>query len=246
MYIPNPQSILAAGLALCGGNRGGHNASTITSGKILDYALPTCIDEDGNTRCTRPFTVQASKCYSISWTTDGTVSHTTVEVRDVGSSELVFYRDTDGEWTPEKNELVYMDFKPKVWKTGNDTVEYKVVTCNCVDPNVSTRAPGEKRFRILSGDLVGLIVKRRTFLEEQKWRTALWPANSTPKNEQSRLTDILALIPGFLEDEINLDKEPRGAKSTDFISKLTSGLVELSKSQHRFSDICRKSQMWYF
>lgn len=27
-------------------------------------------------------------------------------------------------------QLVYLDFKPKVWKTGNDTVEYKVATCN--------------------------------------------------------------------------------------------------------------------
>lgn len=27
-------------------------------------------------------------------------------------------------------KLVYLDFKPKVWKTGNDTVEYKVTTCN--------------------------------------------------------------------------------------------------------------------
>lgn len=26
-------------------------------------------------------------------------------------------------------QLVYLDFKPKVWKTGNDTVEYKVTTC---------------------------------------------------------------------------------------------------------------------
>jgi hypothetical protein len=25
--------------------------------------------------------------------------------------------------------LVYLDFKPKVWRTGNDTVDYKVTTC---------------------------------------------------------------------------------------------------------------------
>lgn len=73
-------------------------------------------------------------------------------VRDAGSDEMVFYRDTNGEWTAEKDEvsqsssinpsnpssltilstspqLVYMDFKPKVWKTGNDTVTYKVKTC---------------------------------------------------------------------------------------------------------------------
>lgn len=96
---------------------------------MLDYAVETCIDSDGNTRCTKPFLVSADKCYKIDWKTDGTVSHTTVEVRDAGSSELVYYRDTNGEWTPEKGELVYLDFKPKVWKTGNDTVEYEVTTC---------------------------------------------------------------------------------------------------------------------
>jgi hypothetical protein len=53
-----------------------------------------------------------------------------VEVRDAGSDELVYYRDTYREWKPEKSELVYLDFKPKVWKTGNDTVEYKVTKCD--------------------------------------------------------------------------------------------------------------------
>lgn len=59
----------------------------------------------------------------------GTFSHTTAEVKDVKSQEIVTYRDTNGEWTPEKGELVYMDFKPKVPKTGNDTVTYKVSEC---------------------------------------------------------------------------------------------------------------------
>ncbi|KUJ19530.1 uncharacterized protein LY89DRAFT_683351 [Mollisia scopiformis] len=126
MYIPTPQSILTAGLALTGTLT---KPSEVTSGSIMDYALETCLDKDGNQRCTSPFLVTKSTCYKISWTTEGAVSHTTVEVRDAGSDELVYYRDTDGEWTPEKGELVYMDFKPKVWKTGNDTVEYKVVTC---------------------------------------------------------------------------------------------------------------------
>jgi hypothetical protein len=36
--------------------------------------------------------------------TEGTLSHTTAEVRDAGSDELVYYRDTNGQWTPEKGE----------------------------------------------------------------------------------------------------------------------------------------------
>lgn len=96
---------------------------------MLDYAVPHCLDDDGNRRCTAPFTVSADACYYFKWSTEGTLSHTTVEVRDAGSSEIVHYRDTDGEWTADKNELVYLDFKPKVWKTGNDTVDYEVWKC---------------------------------------------------------------------------------------------------------------------
>merc|ERR1711939_19937 len=80
-------------------------------------------------RCTKPFLVSKSTCYNIEWSTECTISHTTVEVKDAASGEMVYYRDTNGDWTPEKGELVYLDFKPKVWKTGNDTVEYKVTTC---------------------------------------------------------------------------------------------------------------------
>ncbi|KAE8454145.1 hypothetical protein EG329_005069 [Mollisiaceae sp. DMI_Dod_QoI] len=126
MYIPTAQPFLTAGLAL---TETLTKPSEVASGSIMDYAVETCIDKDGNQRCTKPFLVQKSTCYKLEWSTEGTLSHTTVEVRDAGSNELVYYRDTNGEWTPEKGELVYMDFKPKVWKTGNDTVEYKVITC---------------------------------------------------------------------------------------------------------------------
>lgn len=96
---------------------------------MTDYAVETCLDDDGNVRCSKPFLVQKSTCYNIEWSTDGLLSHTTAEVRDAGSDEIVFYRDTNGEWTPKKGELVYLDFKPKVPRTGNDTVDYKVTTC---------------------------------------------------------------------------------------------------------------------
>lgn len=46
-----------------------------------------------------------STCYKLEWSTEGVVSHTTAEVRDAGSDEIVFYRDTDGEWTPNKGEV---------------------------------------------------------------------------------------------------------------------------------------------
>ncbi|WVN86264.1 uncharacterized protein L203_101426 [Cryptococcus depauperatus CBS 7841] len=125
MYIPF-QNALAAGLAFTGALT---SSKVVSSGTVLDYAVEKCIDGDGNQRCTKPFAVTKSTCYEIKWSTEGKISHTTAEVRDAGSDEIVYYRDTDGQWTSEKNELVYVDFKPKVWGQGNNTVEYEISTC---------------------------------------------------------------------------------------------------------------------
>ncbi|KZP20707.1 hypothetical protein FIBSPDRAFT_919845 [Athelia psychrophila] len=124
MFIP--QEILTAVLVMTGMLT---KPSKVASGKLLDFAVEKCLDDDGNIRCSKPFLVTRATCYNLAWTTEGTVSHTTAEVRDAASDELVYYRNTDGEWTPEKNELVYLDFMPRVWMTGNDTVEYTVKTC---------------------------------------------------------------------------------------------------------------------
>ncbi|KAK4688944.1 hypothetical protein P7C73_g1152, partial [Tremellales sp. Uapishka_1] len=125
MYIPSFQNILAGGLAMTAALA----PSKVSSGSILDYAVEKCIDSDGNQRCSKPFPVLKSTCYEIKWSTEGTLSHTTVEVRDAGSDEIVFYRDTDGQWNSEKNELVYVDFKPKIYRQGNSTVDYTIKTC---------------------------------------------------------------------------------------------------------------------
>ena len=79
----------------------------VASGSVLDYNVEKCIDDDGHSRCSKPFLVKKSTCYKIEWSTDGALSHTTAEVRDAGSNEIVFYRDTNGEWTPEKGEVSF-------------------------------------------------------------------------------------------------------------------------------------------
>jgi hypothetical protein len=84
-------------------------AKTVSSGSVLDYAVEKCLDADQNVRCTKPFLVAKDECYKLEWKTDGVLSHTTVEVRDAGSGEMVFYRDTNGEWTPEKGEVSLSD-----------------------------------------------------------------------------------------------------------------------------------------
>ncbi|ORY66090.1 uncharacterized protein BCR38DRAFT_338777 [Pseudomassariella vexata] len=126
MYIPTAQSVMTSALAMCGVWT---KSSTVAEGKVMDYSVEKCLDSDGNMRCSKPFMVSKSTCYNVEWRTEGTLTHTTVEVRDAGSNEIVYYRDTNGQWTPEKGELVYLDFKPKIPKMGNSTVEYKVTTC---------------------------------------------------------------------------------------------------------------------
>ena len=120
MYLPSAQSVLTAGLALTGTltkrasppppGRSRHTtnpppAKEVSSGSIMDYAVEKCLDSDGNQRCTKPFLVSKSTCYDIEWSTDGALSHTTLEVRDSGSHEIVYYRDTNGQWTPDKGEV---------------------------------------------------------------------------------------------------------------------------------------------
>ncbi|KAI1370397.1 hypothetical protein F4677DRAFT_363734 [Hypoxylon crocopeplum] len=126
MYIPSAQSVLTAGLAFTSSLT---KPRMVAEGSVLDYAVQQCRDSDGNIRCSKPFVITKSTCYQLEWRTEGMFTHTTVEVRDAGSGELVFYRDTNGEWTPEKGELVYLDFQPKVPATGNQTVHYAVRTC---------------------------------------------------------------------------------------------------------------------
>ena len=71
----------------------------------MDYAVEKCLDGDGNRRCSAPFLVTKASCYEIEWSTEGTWTHTTVEVRDAKSAAIVYYRDTNGQWTPEKGEV---------------------------------------------------------------------------------------------------------------------------------------------
>ncbi|KIW06458.1 uncharacterized protein PV09_02900 [Verruconis gallopava] len=126
MYLPSAQYALTAGLGLLSSVT---TFDSVTKGSCLDYAVQKCIDSDGNQRCSKPFLAKKSTCYNIEWSTEGALSHTTAEVRDAGSGEMVFYRDTNGEWTPEKTELVYIDFMPKIAGQGNKTVTYEVKTC---------------------------------------------------------------------------------------------------------------------
>ena len=78
MYIPL-QNVLVAGLAATGLTT--IKSKSVSKGEVLDFAVEKCVDADGNQRCTTPFAVTADSCYNIEWSTEGKLSHTTVEVR---------------------------------------------------------------------------------------------------------------------------------------------------------------------
>lgn len=111
MYINFQQAILGAS-ALTGSLYKKQPGSEITSGTILDYCVQKCIDEDGNQRCTAPVLLKKSTKYhvcpiqldervlsytndheQIEWSTEGALSHTTMEVRDAKSNEIVYYKE---------------------------------------------------------------------------------------------------------------------------------------------------------
>ncbi|KAI2629231.1 hypothetical protein GGS26DRAFT_598933 [Hypomontagnella submonticulosa] len=127
MYVSSVQMILTAGLALAGSLK--KEPRIIVEGEVLDNTVNKCADNDGNRRCTKPFVLEKSTCYYLEWDTPGAIKHTNIEVRDSGSDELVYHRNTNGKWTPEKTESIYLDFIPKVPGTGGYFVHYIVRTC---------------------------------------------------------------------------------------------------------------------
>jgi len=125
MIIPFQQIFTSALLGVGMLKKGG----SISEGKILDFCKEECLDSDMKQHCTAPFLLKKSTCYHFEWKTDATLGHTTMEVRDAKSDEIVYYRDTNGDWTAEKSELVYVDFKPKTPNLCGSTVEYTISTC---------------------------------------------------------------------------------------------------------------------
>jgi len=73
----------------------------------------------------------------------------------------------------------------------------------------------------------GLISKRRSFLEDEKWKTSNWPEDSSSNQQQSRLTNILVFVPGFLEDKVKLDRDWSVADRNDLVDRIQIQLAEL-------------------
>ncbi|KAK5554430.1 hypothetical protein LTR46_007628 [Exophiala xenobiotica] len=69
---------------------------------------------------------------------------------------------------------------------------------------------------------IGLITKTRSFLEQSVWIDEPWSVcGQENKSSQNQLVDILAYVPGFLEDQARLDEQwPRPSTSEGFRFRL--------------------------
>ncbi|KAK5219624.1 hypothetical protein LTR72_008008 [Exophiala xenobiotica] len=69
---------------------------------------------------------------------------------------------------------------------------------------------------------IGLITKTRGFLEQSVWIDEPWSVcGQENKSSQNQLVDILAYVPGFLEDQARLDEQwPRPSTSEGFRFRL--------------------------
>ncbi|KAL7409141.1 hypothetical protein BDY24DRAFT_240796 [Mrakia frigida] len=131
MYIPNVAGLLTSALALTGLSKPlvSTDKGIVAEGEVLDYCNKECIDDAGNSHCTKPFLISENQCYNFEWKTKGSVvSHTTLELREVKDNKNVhYYKDMNGDWVSDLSGLVYLDFIPR---TGCDnTVEFKVSEC---------------------------------------------------------------------------------------------------------------------
>ncbi|KAF2718316.1 hypothetical protein K431DRAFT_348796 [Polychaeton citri CBS 116435] len=71
---------------------------------------------------------------------------------------------------------------------------------------------------------VGLLQKKRLFLEQERWRKLPWLEE---KSAQDQLVDILVMLPGFLEDKQALASGVVGRKSQALVAKIMHELSSL-------------------
>ena len=77
----------------------------MVKGKLLDFAVENCIDGDGNQRCSAPLPRHQFDLLRDRVEDRGHPDAHHPEVRDVNCDEVVFYRDTNGQWTPPKTDV---------------------------------------------------------------------------------------------------------------------------------------------
>ena len=109
------------------------------------------------------------------------------------------------------------------------------------DIEVSGALHYHKTVRVLSSRLsnVGtLITKSRTFLEQAEWLSEPWLlCDEINKNAQNRLVDILVHIPGFLEDQAQLEQVPSEHFRLDLIQRIEYQIAKTHNWRWRWEEM---------
>ncbi|KAK9320285.1 hypothetical protein V1517DRAFT_329822 [Lipomyces orientalis] len=93
---------------------------------------------------------------------------------------------------------------------------------------------------------VGLISKTRTFLEQDAWLTKPWSAIGgavNNKNAQNQLVDILVYIPGFLQDQAQLERWPSEHLKLDLIQRIEHQIARIYDWRRRWDQV-NCNTMW--
>lgn len=74
---------------------------------------------------------------------------------------------------------------------------------------------------------VGIISKRRCFLEDERWRWIPWALESCSKSEQNQLADILVTVPGMLEEDAKLFQHEDPVAQARLVDRVLQQLIKL-------------------
>ncbi|KAH7033924.1 hypothetical protein B0J12DRAFT_278402 [Macrophomina phaseolina] len=75
--------------------------------------------------------------------------------------------------------------------------------------------------------LKALLERKRTFFEEDMWKTVPWALNPSAKSPTNHLLDILADVPGFLEDEKTIKQANDGGLRKSLRSRVEQRLQDV-------------------
>ncbi|KAH9205544.1 hypothetical protein DL95DRAFT_439113 [Leptodontidium sp. 2 PMI_412] len=76
---------------------------------------------------------------------------------------------------------------------------------------------------------IDIISKKRCFLDQENWRSVPWAMEPNSKSPQNYLADILATIPGMLQEDAALGRHDGSRGRSTLIGRVERQLVELFK-----------------
>lgn len=117
---------------------------------------------------------------------------------------------------------------------------FRIVSCNAGESH-TFRGPPQDRHRTWLNRhqiTIGLITKTRTFLEQSVWIDEPWSlCGQGNKSPQNQLVDILVYVPGFLEDQAQLEQQPSEDFRLDLVQRIEYQVARLYNWRWHWEEI---------